>query len=376
VSGGKHEQDYWISYSDLATGLMIVFMLVMLLQLLQIQQAQQDNTASLRKIVSEISATATARREIAVELKKRLDPLNIWVDPVTAQIDIPDGFVSFGERNWRIPLDDRGRLARLMVAYVDAVYSADCADATTGCGPTEEADLGSIRRILVTGHADLMGNAAENHWLSAMRAEVVVQFTADLLRCAAGLGPRELPRGPIAGAVNTWAEPFSCPQTSSRCGSPELAPICESGHDPAKWRDVWRWVEPRLQAAGAGDLEHCQAISGELAGTSCDAAPSATRREDTVRRKISLELDVVGSDFTGLVHHTVQLCRQGLAEEETCDKAARLHGHIVTRCQEDRKRTDRPDPYAACDDAITACNEGNFEMYACGSSGPGRGIRP
>ena len=94
-SGGS---SFWVSYSDLATGLMIVFMLVMIIMVILQKQSNEDRTDRLAKIVAKIEIILGQKSKLGDSVNKAFSKNNtINADPVTAQLSIDESMLNFAE---------------------------------------------------------------------------------------------------------------------------------------------------------------------------------------------------------------------------------------------------------------------------------------
>ena len=99
----SRKQGFWISYSDLTTGLMIVFLLIMVTVVLVLKQQSMDQKESVKEIVEDTKSSIVTRSELAKELKKAVENINvalngpykIHVDDVTAELTLPEEFIRF-----------------------------------------------------------------------------------------------------------------------------------------------------------------------------------------------------------------------------------------------------------------------------------------
>ena len=146
------ESPFWISFSDLMTALMVMFLIVMAVTLLSVTRSvtQVEDQASQRdQDIRELMATIAERSRSFPEVK---------VDESTYRIDLGD-VVRFD--SGRATISAQG--ARLLRAYVPILLRA------------QEGGIGQrwIRRIIVEGFTDQDGSYLYNLGLSLERSRQV-----------------------------------------------------------------------------------------------------------------------------------------------------------------------------------------------------------
>ena len=146
------ESPFWISFSDLMTALMVMFLIVMAVTLLSVTRSvtQVEDQASQRdQDIRELMATVAERSRSFPEVK---------VDESTYRIDLGD-VVRFD--SGRATISAQG--ARLLRAYVPILLRA------------QEGGIGQrwIRRIIVEGFTDQDGSYLYNLGLSLERSRQV-----------------------------------------------------------------------------------------------------------------------------------------------------------------------------------------------------------
>src|SRR5210317_2084295 len=94
----NEENNFWVSYSDLATGLMIVFMLVMLIMVMMQKKANEVQTETISEITSKLEIILGEKSKLAdsINVAFKQDP-TVQADPVTAQISIDEEALRFAE---------------------------------------------------------------------------------------------------------------------------------------------------------------------------------------------------------------------------------------------------------------------------------------
>ena len=322
------EANFWVSYSDLATGLMIVFMVVMLLMIVRskLQAALQQDRV--RDVVESIEIILNTKSRLAESINKALESEQVRADTVTAQVEIADKALSFEIDSALLRPEGRDFLRSVIPPYVCALWTHDRA----GCLERGAADCDrldperprGVRRILVRGHGSMLGGYVRNQVLSAERAQAVVLEAHRVLDVASS-------RGPDAARIpsEVWAR---------------LPADCRS--DPGALR---RYARERLWAVATGDSEHCTAKVNESGATTwCDDL-SAAEKNDVRFQKVTFGLEVTGDDMTGLLLDVVALREEVGGDQREADVVERIAAHVALACWAD------PRSYHGCRKYVEEC---------------------
>lgn len=155
--GGKDEAEkpFWISFSDLMTALMVLFLVVMTISLLavtqklrDVQQEEMDRAEAIDRIVADLKAAAARHSEVTVNGNR---------DRVV--IEFGDA-ARFALNDHRISPAGAERLRRFTPEILSMADSAD--------------GQRWFKRVVVEGFTDPRGTYLHNLHLSLMRAESVV----------------------------------------------------------------------------------------------------------------------------------------------------------------------------------------------------------
>ncbi len=291
------ENNFWVSYSDLATGLMIVFMLVMLIMVI----IQKDSTEQQSERISEI----TSKLEIILGEKSKLaDSINVafqsdpsvQADPVTAQISIDEDALQFAENKAKLKPDSLLFLRSFTPRYLCALWEYEqnkCEKLGRECPRLDPEVPGGVRRIHITGHADMKGLYANNHQLSSDRAEEVVQQMLLSLKNNDALQ--------------------------------SLPVVCKS-----QLSNLLTYAEERLWSSGAGESQHCTQSYNDSDLTEfngCDGLVGEAKEH----RKVDFRLEITGDDMTGLMADVVALRRE-VGESIEGDILATLADTVADTC--------------------------------------------
>lgn len=147
-SKGKEEAEkpFWISYADLMTALMVLFLVVMAVALVAIIGRDGEHKKKIDKCMA-----------IAVEAAKRHDGVNVDLDRNV--IDFGDR-ARFGFNSSVLTTEQESVLRRFVPELLSMADSADCKRV--------------LKRIVVEGYTDKTGNYLTNLNLSLMRSQRVL----------------------------------------------------------------------------------------------------------------------------------------------------------------------------------------------------------
>lgn len=311
MSRSSRDESIWAGYADLATGTMVVFLLL-LAALTAAMKARQEVQATevqlqaekVKKLTHEIQVILGTRKRLADALREAVADAD-RVDPVTAQMVVVEGAETIQFAEGQAVLTDRSKawLREFVPSYVCALWQQDRKNCLNGgadpatCTRLDPERPQGVRRVLVTGHADLKGNSVANLDLSARRGHAVVEYIIARLKV--------LDAADQAG------------------GNPAVPDACRGDV-----RELRGYVEKRFVAVGSGDMEHCRAVARSRPGGGGPLCAASDVAEPGYRR-VTFELELTGSDMTGLVLDLLALqaatgqilSGDDDAEEEATDKA-------------------------------------------------------
>ena len=381
------ENNFWISYSDLATGLMMVFMVVMLMMVVisKFEAEKQANEAAaakravirqkeqLQKVVREIETILGSKSSLAKAINTAFEghpELGVAADPVTAKLQLSKKRLQFAENKSDIEEDGKVFLNEFAPRYVCALYLQDrircrrtrsCARSLPSenrAGATrnhedypDPAAVNTIRRILVAGHADMVGRLAFNHKLSAERAESVVSRMLAVLDCAVhnALKTPDDERPPRC--VATRRNRTDDGKIEAHLPLAVLPEACLKRVDP---RAIYNYARDRLVAVGDGDTDHARSlIRSGLRGhhfragfdSLDDERPSDGFKKPEFRR-VTLGLEMTGDDMTALLLNVRLLQAELDADSGAADPFTPLAGLVLAVADGCRRH---PNSYHGCD---------------------------
>lgn len=171
------ENPYWMSFSDLMSGLLVIFILAAIALIIELTQKSED----IDKSIEELKAAEKARKDIIYDVKKRLAEQGITVEIADNEtvIRIPENSLSFESGKDQIPeLDDMQRAVRLIgTALHQAIL--------------EDDRFKFLDTVFVEGHTDSQGiwyRGKRNWGLSADRAISVWKVWQEELELEPKLG--------------------------------------------------------------------------------------------------------------------------------------------------------------------------------------------
>ncbi|MBI9088308.1 MAG: OmpA family protein [Desulfobacterium sp.] len=175
--GVDEENPYWISFSDIMSGLLIIFILASMALILELMQTR----VKVSKAIEEIAKAEKVRQDILHEIKGSLLKKHILVEVSDNEtvLRIPDKQLSFASNKYTLPEDPATRKAVLDIGT--ALYRAI----------TKEGRQAYLDTIFIEGHTDSrpsqrkMGNwglstyraiSIWNYWNSEMSEKTVLKI--------------------------------------------------------------------------------------------------------------------------------------------------------------------------------------------------------
>jgi len=164
------ENPYWMSFSDIMSGLLLIFMLATTMLILELT----DKKDKVNDAINEIREAEQVKHNIILEVKNTLDSLNIFVkiNKNESYIRIPIETLTFSSNSDEIPNSNLVRDNIRTIGYV--LYNAI----------TRGDRLKHLDTIFLEGHTDSRtSNKRKGNWgLSTFRAISLWEFWNDELQ--------------------------------------------------------------------------------------------------------------------------------------------------------------------------------------------------
>lgn len=325
----KNKQGFWISYSDLVTGLMVVFLLIMVTMVLLIKQQSIEQKQNVKEIVEDTKSSIVTRADLAKELKKAVDNINtalggqyaIIVDDVTAELTLPEEFIRFESNSSVLNQKSIDNLNIFLPEYLCALYRF---------GHTNGKQYNDISNIFINGFADTEGDPIWNAPLSTNRAREVVNFTMQMLRC-------QIPN--VAGYSSYTVQNLQDQKMGVYlCSIFETTQSNDVLECMPKYQEILTDMELKLKGVGYGDSVHCEELMKTNQSNSCRDFNIANALE----RKVTFSVDIIGDDMTDLVSYLVELGEIVGLDEIALRELKEINGSIRRECLVN------PDKYDGC----------------------------
>lgn len=274
----KENSNFWVSYSDLATGLMIVFLLVMIIMIIMQKQNGEIQAERVSEITAKIEIILGQKSKLSESINKAFkDDPTVKADPVTAQISIDQSALQFEENQATLSPGGYRFLQQFTPKYICSLWQHEiekCRLSDPECTRLDPELPGGVRRINVTGHADMLGLYSNNHALSSLRAEEVTKQMLNFLK-------------------------------NDNSVLKTLPEACQN--NPSALRT---YAEERLWAIGAGETQHCtEKLNSSGSATRSKECDSFGDANDSYRR-VDFGLELTGDDMTGLLADMVALRKE------------------------------------------------------------------
>ena len=166
---GDEENPYWISFSDIMAGLLIIFILASLILIVELLETREQVDRNIASIIEAEQARGAILREIRDELEKR--NILIEISDNESVLRIPDDLLAFETDRYSIP---QSRKIRNIVHEIGRVIYERV---------THEERWQYLDTIFVEGHTDSRRSYREmgNWGLSAYRAISIWNYWLDSL---------------------------------------------------------------------------------------------------------------------------------------------------------------------------------------------------
>ena len=239
----------------------VIFALKQLVVEKQRDEVEETRREEVERLVNDVSELTTMRLKLARKLGEELARMKgVEVNAVTAQVKVYHEALGFEPGVDRPKPEGIEFLEIFIPQYACALVSFEKENCERDCGKLDPRNPKAINRILVTGHADLVDGFVWNRKLASRRAEHTIQSALDI------------------------ASQKSC--------------------------DAWKigpYLEHRLHPAAAGQIEHCLEVIEGDSQRYCSTLPASDRSDEKGHRTVTLEVELVGEDLSGMALNLVAL---------------------------------------------------------------------
>jgi len=142
------ENPYWISFSDLMSALLVVFILAAVALIIELTQTQKK----IEQDIEQLKHAEQARRDILHEIRDELAKQNIEVliaDNDTV-LRIPESTLAFASNSYDLPTDEKVRSSVLTIGRV--LYSA--INKPFNSSVTDKRRFDYLDTVFIEGHTD------------------------------------------------------------------------------------------------------------------------------------------------------------------------------------------------------------------------------
>jgi len=160
------ENPYWVSFSDLMSGLLIIFILAAVALIIELTQKSMEWDA----VLAAVAKAENDRRSLVTEIEGKLqrEGIPVFVDESKSVITIPESALQFEQSRAEIPNDPH---TLSVVTTIGAILLA-----TIENDPRTE----SLDTVFIEGHSDCLpyrGLAFDDNWdLSAKRSNKLWRY--------------------------------------------------------------------------------------------------------------------------------------------------------------------------------------------------------
>jgi len=210
------ENPYWVSFSDIMAGLLVIFMLAAIALIIELTQKSEMWDEAIREIAKAEQVRSDLLREIESELNERSIPVRITDNDTVLRI--PEDVLTFKQSSFDIPSDKHSREVALEIGQV--LYQSI----------TKDDRWQYLDTIFIEGHTDKVpyhNRKIKGNWgLSTFRAISVWDYWSVAMDKGKRLEDLRNHVGNKLFSVSGYAEsrPVSCSNADPNVDNPELCP--------------------------------------------------------------------------------------------------------------------------------------------------------
>jgi len=154
------ETNFWMSYSDLMAGMLLVFALLLVVALFHYAELTRRRQLRLQNQEAKMKAFYALQQELIGDLREAFSQDAVSIDPDTGVLRIEAGIL-FGEGEATLSPEGEARLDAIFDAYISVVL--------------DEAYRPFLKQIEIEGHTNSNGGYLYNLELSQQRALTVMR---------------------------------------------------------------------------------------------------------------------------------------------------------------------------------------------------------
>lgn len=166
------ENPYWISFSDLMSALLVVFILAAVALIIELTQMQKK----IEQDIEQLKHAEQARRDILHEIRDKLAKQNIevWITDNDTVLRIPETTLAFASNSYDLPADEQIRASVMMIGQV--LHSA--INRPFNPSMTDKMRFDYLDTVFIEGHTDSVPTRrVKGNWgLSTFRAISIWEF--------------------------------------------------------------------------------------------------------------------------------------------------------------------------------------------------------
>ena len=152
--------DFWMSYSDLMAGMLLIFVLLLIVAMSHYAEFNRRKQLILEAQETKLVSFRALQKKLIENLEQAFERESVRIDPATGILQIESGIL-FGEGEAALRAEGRERLGRIFDAYIRVILDDDFRDA--------------VKQIEIEGHTNSNGTYLFNLELSQQRALTVMK---------------------------------------------------------------------------------------------------------------------------------------------------------------------------------------------------------
>jgi len=155
---------FWITYSDLMSGLLLVFVLLLVVAMSHFAEFNRKKTVILKNQEDRLKSFRELQIKLIGNLEEAFQEETVTIDPTSGILQIGSGIL-FGENESQLRPQGQERLTRIFDAYIKVILDDEFSD--------------FIKQIEIEGHTNTNGTYLHNLQLSQQRALTVMRVLLD-----------------------------------------------------------------------------------------------------------------------------------------------------------------------------------------------------